>query len=132
MDPLRIALGQINCTVGDLEGNRQRILAAIERAKDQECDLIAFPELAITGYPPEDLLLRQQFVADQDRLVSDIARRVQGLICILGHVDLDHAALHNSAAVITEGRLVDTYHKINLPNYSVFDEERYFEAVRGH
>ncbi|HOX85943.1 MAG TPA: NAD+ synthase [bacterium] len=128
MDPLRIALGQINCTVGDLEGNRQRILAAIERAKDQECDLIAFPELAITGYPPEDLLLRQQFVADQDRLVSDIARRVQGLICILGHVDLDHAALHNSAAVITEGRLVDTYHKINLPNYSVFDEERYFEA----
>ncbi|MBN1542876.1 NAD+ synthase [candidate division KSB1 bacterium] len=127
MNLFRIALAQINTTVGDLNGNRRKIIDAIQKALDQQCDLVAFPELAATGYPPEDLLLRRQFVADQLRMIDEIAR-AQKILCVIGHVDATDRGLYNSAAVLADGCLVAAYHKINLPNYSVFDEERYFQA----
>jgi len=127
---LRVALAQLNTTVGDFEGNRQRILDAARRAAALEADVVVFPELAITGYPPEDLLIRGAFIEDArvhlDRLAAD-ARGLPPLI--VGCLDFDEH-LYNSAAVLHDGRVVARYHKQMLPNYGVFDEERYFQP--GH
>ncbi len=127
---LRRGLVQMNSTVGDLETNKKKIIGYVEQGRQQGCDLVAFPELALTGYPPEDLLLRKQFVEKQSRVLAEIAALVKDEVVILGCVDEVNGFLYNSAAVLFQGRQVASYHKANLPNYSVFDEERYFKS--GH
>jgi NAD+ synthase (glutamine-hydrolysing) len=123
---LRIALAQINCTVGDFELNRAKILACIDDALKLEADIIAFPELAVTGYPPEDLLLKPKFIQDNLQIVKDIAVKVRGIIAVIGFVDKEGDRLYNAAAVIHQGRIKGVARKIFLPNYGVFDEKRYF------
>jgi NAD+ synthase (glutamine-hydrolysing) len=122
---LRVALAQINTTVGDLDGNLERMLAAYERADAAGCDLVAFPELAITGYPPEDLVLRPGFVADNKVALGKLAARTGRCAAIVGFVDAGRD-LHNAAAVCANGEVLGTYRKRLLPNYAVFDEARYF------
>ncbi|MQG01794.1 MAG: NAD+ synthase [SAR202 cluster bacterium] len=124
---MRIALAQINSTVGDLSGNTAKICSYIDKAKDLDVDLIAFPELAITGYPPEDLVFRNEFVQENMKCSSEVSHNTQGITAIFGFVELDNK-LYNSAAVASEGKLKGTHKKIFLPNYGVFDEERYFES----
>ena len=128
MQSLRVALAQINTTVGDLEGNRALILDAAQRAAGQGADLVAFPELAITGYPPEDQLLRASFIEEAQQSLERLAEEARGLPpLIVGCVRFDRH-LYNSAAVLHDGEIVATYDKIHLPNYGVFDEDRYFYA----
>ncbi len=127
---VRVGLVQMNSMVGDLPGNADKIRHYIHWARQQGCDLVAFPELAVTGYPPEDLLLRTQFVERSLQVVREIAHMVEEEVVVLGYVDSQAEGLYNAAAVLYQGRILATYHKINLPNYSVFDEERYFQA--GH
>jgi NAD+ synthase (glutamine-hydrolysing) len=125
MRTLRIAMAQINPTVGDLAGNRDRIIDTIGRARRAGTDIVAFPELAVTGYPPEDLLLKPQFVQDNLRTLKDIQRATRGITAVVGFVDrMD--LLYNAAAILHNGELASVYHKILLPNYGVFDEYRYF------
>jgi NAD+ synthase (glutamine-hydrolysing) len=125
--PLRIALAQINTTVGDLAGNRDWILAFSERARQKGADIVVFPEMCVTGYPPEDLLLKSHFVANNLTTLKEIVSRIRGIVAVVGFVDSDkNGALYNAAAVIADGKLVGVYHKHALPNYSVFDEKRYF------
>jgi NAD+ synthase (glutamine-hydrolysing) len=124
---LRIALGQINATVGDLEGNTRRVLDGIDRARAIGADLVAFPELALTGYPPEDLLFKPAFIEANLRALDDVVRASDGLTVVVGFVDRRDDIM-NSAAVIHDGVLAGVYHKQYLPNYGVFDENRYFQA----
>ncbi|MHB2016738.1 MAG: NAD+ synthase [Candidatus Xenobia bacterium] len=122
----RIAMAQINSTVGDIEGNRRRIEARIEEARALQADIVAFPELAVTGYPPEDLLLKPGFIkANRDALMR-IAEACQGITAIVGFVDADESDIYNAAAVIHDGAVAGVHQKIFLPNYGVFDEDRYF------
>jgi len=123
---MRIALAQINCTVGDLAGNTKKILEYICRAKEQEVDLVLFPELAITGYPPEDLLLKPQFVTDNLAALRTIVKDCDDLAVYLGFVDRQGKDLYNAGAFIVKRKVQEIYHKMNLPNYAVFDEKRYF------
>lgn len=125
---IRIALAQINVTVGALAENEQKIKQYIKQAKESQADLIAFPELAITGYPPEDLLLRPQFIQDNIDFLQRIVPAVNDITAIVGFAHWEKEKLFNAAAIISDGKLVHVYHKIHLPNYGVFDEERYFEA----
>ena len=127
MRTIRIAMAQINPTVGDLLGNRNKIIAAINRAKESGADVIALPELAVTGYPPEDLLLKPQFVKDNVKTLADIRRATNGISAIVGFVDRMGNDLYNAAAILVDGKHVLTYHKMLLPNYGVFDEYRYFK-----
>lgn len=130
--PLRVALAQVNVTVGDLAGNRAKILQAMREAHARGAHIVCFPELALTGYPPEDLLLKPGFVsANQEALQELIAasRALPGLTAVIGFVDRVHD-IYNAAAVVHEGRLIGVYHKHYLPNYGVFDENRYFQAGR--
>src|SRR6266566_5511904 len=130
--PLRVALAQINVTVGDLEGNTQKILACMQQAHSAGSHIVYTPELALTGYPPEDLLLKPGFVAAQLRKLDELinaSRDLPGLTAVIGFVDRDHD-IYNAATIIYEGKLYGTYHKHHLPNYGVFDENRYFQA--GH
>lgn len=127
MRTLRLALAQINSTVGDLAGNVQKISEAIEQAKEKRADLIAFPELAISGYPPEDLLLKPQFIEENLQALQKVAKRCKGLTAIVGFVDREED-IYNAAAVIHDGAVRLVYHKCHLPNYGVFDENRYFQA----
>ncbi len=126
---MRLALAQINTVVGDLEGNRDRILARLEEALDAQADLVLFPELAVTGYPPEDLLLRPGFIRAAERTLREIATAVRGTAALVGfpHFDRD---LYNACAVCADGELKAVYKKRFLPNYGVFDEDRYFAAGR--
>jgi len=126
MKTLRIALAQMNPVVGDLKGNSRKILSYISKAKKQKADVVAFPELAITGYPPEDLLLKPRFVDDTIAAIKMISAKTSGIAAVVGFVDKDKDGLYNAAAMISEGRIRDIYHKIRLPNYGVFDEVRYF------
>ncbi|OGP55159.1 MAG: NAD+ synthase [Deltaproteobacteria bacterium RBG_13_52_11] len=126
---IRIALAQINATVGDLEGNARRIEEGIQQARELGVDLLAFPELAITGYPPEDLLLMPRFVQQNLKILGEIAKGARGLTVLVGFVDKKDD-IYNAAALIHNGELADVYHKVFLPNYSVFDEDRYFQAGR--
>ncbi len=124
---VRIAIGQINTTVGDLDGNVSRMVEWANSASELDADLIAFPELSVTGYPPEDLVLRPEFVADNLDALAELARRTQGTCAIVaGFVDRTARGLHNAAAFLEGGQVVTRYHKIQLPNYGVFDEKRYF------
>jgi len=130
--PLRVALAQINGTVGDLEGNTQKIQAAMLQAHAAGAHIVCFPELALTGYPPEDLLLKPGFVAANLRQLEHLvafSRDLPGLTAVIGFVDRD-SDIYNAAAIVHAGRLIGTYHKHYLPNYGVFDENRYFQAGR--
>jgi NAD+ synthase (glutamine-hydrolysing) len=130
--PLRVALAQANVTVGDLEGNAQKILAYMQQAHAAGSHIVCTPELALTGYPPEDLLLKPGFVAAQLRKLDELisaSRELRGLTTIIGFVDRDHD-IYNAAAIIHGGKLCGTYHKHYLPNYGVFDENRYFQSGR--
>jgi NAD+ synthase (glutamine-hydrolysing) len=127
MSTMRIALAQINSTVGDLAGNEQKIVESIGRARSLAADVVAFPELSIPGYPPEDLLLKPSFVAANLACLGQIARATSGITAIVGFVDRADD-LYNAAAVLHEGRIAAVYHKAYLPNYGVFDEDRYFQA----
>src|SRR3972149_3738733 len=122
---MRIAMAQINAIVGDLEGNTRKICEAIEAAAEKGADLIAFPELALTGYPPEDLLLKPDFVAANREALLEVARRTPAVSVVVGFVDADDH-LYNAAALLYDGRVAGIYHKHRLPNYGVFDEKRYF------
>src|SRR5574342_910472 len=125
---VKIAIAQINCTVGDLPGNTAKILEYCQRARDAGADVVVTPELGLCGYPPEDLLLRDGFYSDCEEALSSLARRVHGVTLVVGHPHRSGAKRYNAASVIQEGRVVDTYHKQTLPNYTVFDEERYFAS----
>jgi NAD+ synthase (glutamine-hydrolysing) len=125
MPRLRVAAAQIDLVVGDLDGNSARILAAYERAEEAGCDLVAFPEMSVTGYPPEDLLLRPAFVAEAGEAVRRIAERTGRTAAIIGFPEIGRD-LYNAAAVCAHGTVVGTYRKHLLPNYAVFDEQRYF------
>src|SRR5262249_53702638 len=127
MKQLRIALGQINATVGDFEGNVRKIVEAMEQARRLGAALIAFPELAVTGYPPEDLLFKPAFIEANLRALAEITRASRGLTAIVGFVDR-RDDIFNAAAVLHDGALAGVYHKRYLPNYGVFDENRYFQA----
>ena len=130
MPDLRIALAQINVAVGDLDGNVAKILEYAGRAREQRCDIVAFPELAVTGYPPEDLLLRRRFVLDNLAALERIVERApKGITLVVGFVDTGdrEGAIYNAAAVISDGRIAEVYRKHLLPNYGVFDEDRYFQ-----
>ncbi|MCX7681388.1 MAG: NAD+ synthase [Anaerolineae bacterium] len=129
MHRIRIALAQINPTVGDLDGNVAAILAHVEAARAQGADLVVFPELAITGYPPEDLLLKPQFVEANLAALERVAAAAQGILVIVGFVDRQDD-IYNAAAICCAGQVTGVYHKQYLPNYGVFDEARYFRAGR--
>lgn len=146
MRTFRIAMAQINPTVGDIAGNTRLIKAWIKDARKVKADLVAFPELAVTGYPPEDLLLKPGFVDDNRRALDDIARECSGIVAVVGYVgqgtmvraksgppsvvSADRHELYNAAAIIADRRPVATYSKWLLPNYGVFDEGRYFHPGR--
>ena len=127
MRTLRVALAQINTTVGDLDGNVSLILDVAGQAAEEGADLVAFPELAVTGYPPEDLLVRAPFIQAAEVALAGLASRSRGLPpLIVGCLEWERA-LYNAAAVIHDGRVVGSYRKQRLPNYGVFDELRYFQ-----
>jgi NAD+ synthase (glutamine-hydrolysing) len=127
MRTLRIALAQINPTVGDFKGNVSKIINYIKRAEKSGAHIVLFPELSITGYPPEDLLLKPKFIEDNLEALKMVQKKVRNIIAIVGFVDRKDD-IYNAAAVIYNGKLIDAYHKIYLPNYGVFDEVRYFQA----
>ncbi|MDQ3993608.1 MAG: NAD+ synthase, partial [Actinomycetota bacterium] len=127
---MRIALAQINTVVGDLDGNRDRILGRLREARDTGADLVLFPELAVTGYPPEDLLLRPGFLRAAQATLDDIARETRDITALVGFPHLERD-LFNACAVCAAGEVKAIYHKRFLPNYGVFDEDRYFQAGRG-
>ncbi len=146
MRTLRIAMVQMNPTVGDLEGNVRRITHWVREARKAKADLVAFPELAITGYPPEDLLLKPCFILENQRAIREIVLQCQGLVAVVGYVSQSDGrnplptpslvvpagvhTLYNAAAIIADRKLITTYCKWYLPNYGVFDESRYFHPGR--
>ena len=127
VDNYRIALAQVNTTVGDLRGNTELVKDWIDRAAALGADLAAFPELTLTGYPPEDLVLYPSFVAENKRLLRELAQDVQHNAAIVGFVDEADGRLFNASALLAKGKVQGVYHKLHLPNYGVFDERRYFE-----
>ena len=129
MTRLRVAACQLNPVVGDLEGNVGRVLAALEEAEKADADVAVFPELAVTGYPPEDLLLKPRFVEDNLEALEKLASRTGRCVALVGFVDRQHD-LHNAVGVCAHGSVQARYHKRLLPNYGVFDEERYFAPGR--
>src|SRR5215212_5899256 len=123
---MRVALAQINTTVGDIWGNVAKMADTMERATDSGAQLVAYPELTIPGYPPEDLLMRPSFIEENIRALDEFARRVpENVVAAVGFVDLD-ADLYTACAVVSRGEVLHRYHKRYLPNYGVFDENRYF------
>jgi len=127
MRTLRVGIAQINPTVGDLSGNTRKIVQFIDEAKSLSVDLLAFPELAITGYPPEDLLLKSQFITQNQESLNEIVKHTADIAVVVGFVD-SNSDIYNAAAIIYHNKLAGIYHKIYLPNYGVFDENRYFQA----
>jgi len=124
---LRLACAQINCTVGDLEGNCKKIIEYIQKAEKLGVDIISFPELTITGYPPEDLLLKPKFIKDNLEKLKKLARNVFDIVTVVGFVDRQSKNIYNSVAIIYNREIKGIYHKMFLPNYGVFDEMRYFK-----
>ncbi len=122
----RVAMAQINTTVGDFEGNTRRIIERLEEAQALGADIVSFPELAIPGYPPEDLLIKTDFIRENLACLGEIARHATCTAAVVGFADSgDH--LYNAAAVLADGRIAGVYRKMRLPNYGVFDEKRYFQ-----
>ena len=130
LPPLRLALAQLNCHVGDLEGNAARISRAIETARDGGAELVLAPELAVTGYPPEDLLLKEHFLRDAREALEAIARGVEGIVAVVGFPERA-GDVFNAIAVLADGGVRAIYRKTQLWNYGVADEERYFQAGDG-
>ena len=129
---IKISLAQINPTVGDLGGNTRKILEYAQQAQKQGARLAVFPELAVCGYPPEDLLLKKHFVADNIKALDALTKKIRGISVITGFVDSDATGkIYNAAALISDGKLQGVYHKHELPNYGVFDEKRYFFSGRN-
>ncbi len=125
---MKIAICQINCIVGDIKGNAAKILDYANRAKKAGASLIITPELALCGYPPEDLLFRDDFNHACEQALVRLAEHISGISLLIGHPHQHNRKLYNAASLIENGKIAATYHKQILPNYSVFDEERYFEA----
>jgi NAD+ synthase (glutamine-hydrolysing) len=130
LNSIRVGIAQINSTVGDLSGNTKKIVQSIDQAKSLGVDLLTFPELAITGYPPEDLLLKPQFIRQNKQCLDKITEYSSDMALVVGFVDSD-GDIYNAAAVLYNKKLVGVYHKFYLPNYGVFDENRYFQAGVG-
>ena len=126
---LRLAMAQVNTVVGDIAGNAKKISEWIDRAVELQADVVTFPELALTGYPPEDLLLKPQFIEANLAAMHELAGHVRGITAIVGFVDRKDD-IFNAAAVVQGGKIAAVYHKMFLPNYGVFDEFRYFQAGR--
>ncbi len=126
----RLALAQMNPTVGDIEGNTARIIEYVEQARERQADLVAFPELAITGYPPEDLLFKTSFLQANVEAMQSVVAAARDIAVVVGYVEVGDSAtgvdIANAAAIGYDGRLIDSYRKMYLPNYGVFDEDRYF------
>lgn len=125
---MKIALAQINACVGDIAGNAAKILDALTAAKLAQASILLTPELAISGYPPEDLLFRDDFHQQVESALADLAKATTGITLVVGHPAKSQHQLFNAASVIRDGVIIATYHKQNLPNYTVFDEHRYFTA----
>src|SRR5262249_6474239 len=125
-DSMRLALCQMNATVGDIAGNAERILAGLRDAEEAGAGLALFPELALTGYPPEDLLLREHFLTDAHTALEALAAEVAETVAIVGFPERERGRVYNSAAVLQAGAIRSIYRKVHLPNYGVFDERRYF------
>jgi NAD+ synthase (glutamine-hydrolysing) len=129
--PLRVALAQMNAVVGDIPGNEAKISSQIAAARDAGAQLVVFPELALTGYPPEDLLLKEHFLADTREALERIAAAVEGIVAVVGYPERAED-VHNAAAILAGGAIQANYRKQHLPNYGVFDELRYFQpGARG-
>jgi NAD+ synthase (glutamine-hydrolysing) len=128
---IRVALAQVNPVVGDLDENRRLIEAGIDQARGKGADIVAFPELVVNGYPPEDLVLRKSFVEDGIAVLETIASNTHGIAAIVGFIDRGESKPYNAAAIIADGEIRGVYHKHRLPNYGVFDEERYFARGEG-
>lgn len=126
MKKLRLSLAQINPTVGDLKGNGRKIIEYINMAVDMGSDVVVFPELAVTGYPPEDLLLKPHFIKDNLKVLNAVRKETKGITAVVGFVD-GEKEIFNAAAVLHDGTLSAVYRKMHLPNYGVFDEQRYFK-----
>lgn len=124
---LRLAISQINVTVGDLEGNRDKMISHVQSAREKGAHIVIFPELAITGYPPEDLLFKPHFLQTNKQVLDDIVQATENIAAVIGFVDRQDDNF-NAAAVACNGQLIDVYHKTYLPNYGVFDEDRYFQS----
>lgn len=128
-DTLRIVMAQLNLHVGDVHGNLARLIAAAQQARDeQRADVIVFPELALSGYPPEDLLLRSSMQRRIERALHELAQAVSGIYMVVGYPWVDGELRYNAAAVLADGQILASYYKQKLPNYQVFDEKRYFSA----
>jgi NAD+ synthase (glutamine-hydrolysing) len=126
MRTLTVALAQLDFTVGDLGGNAEKIRAGIERARSEGAQLVLFPELALTGYPPEDLLIKTHFLRDAATHLEEVAEAAEGIVALVGYPQL-RDDVYNAAAVLADGGVQAVYHKMYLPNYGVFDEQRYFQ-----
>ena len=126
-DLLRVALAQLNPIVGDIRGNARKISEGIARARDEGASLVVFPELCLTGYPPEDLLLKTTFLDAADAALQELAGQTQGIAAVVGYPEKAED-VYNTAAVLADGGVVATYRKMYLPNYGVFDEQRYFQS----
>jgi len=127
MRRVRVGLAQVNPTVGAIEANARLVVDWMGRARSAGCDLVAFPELTLTGYPPEDLLFKPAFIEANLRALADVTKQSKGLTAVLGYVD-KRDDIFNAAAVLHDGAHAGTYHKQYLPNYGVFDENRYFQS----
>ena len=128
-DTLRVAMAQFDFPVGDVRGNTARIVAMIAEAREQyEADVVLFPELAISGYPPEDLLMRPSFLADCEAALREVAKAATGIVAVVGWPETAGSILYNAASVLRDGKVEATYRKRELPNYNVFDERRYFHV----
>jgi len=128
--PLHVALAQINAVVGDIAGNERTIAATIDRAREQGAQLVLFPELALTGYPPEDLLLKEHFLRDARAALDRIATGTEGIVALVGFPEREDD-VYNALAVLADGAVQAVYRKLHLPNYGVFDEQRYFQSGTG-
>ena len=124
--PVRLALAQVNARVGDLEGNVAKIVDHVERARDGGAELVLLPELAICGYPPEDLLLKEHFLQDCEEALQAVARAAEGIVAFVGYPERADD-VYNALAVCVDGRVHSVYRKNDLPNYGVFDEQRDFK-----
>ena len=130
MRTFRLALAQVNPTVGDIAGNTDIVLRRIEEARSAKADLVAFPELMLTGYPPEDLLLKPSFIHDNLAALEKVVAAARDIAVVVGFVNSEGNQVYNAAAVAHNGKLAGVYHKVFLPNYGVFDEDRYFKPGR--
>ena len=130
LPPLRLALAQVDPRVGDLEGNAEKVLRRVEEARDAGAELVLFPEMVLTGYPPEDLLLKEHFLRATEEALAAVVAGVEGIVAVVGHPERTEDVF-DSIAVIADGRVHTTYRKTRLWNYGVADEERYFQAGAG-